>query len=144
MGIFDRNKKGEEELISEFQTKGFKCETVIGSVGRSAGNKAAATLMFGLAGFAATSGKKDQKATGYLYMKEKGLRFIPEEEKYIEIRIPWEDLIHVGSGPIRTVYIYTGDDSSIIFKFTKDVHHFCKDVISVQTNLLKDDLEGWE
>ncbi|MDI6643556.1 MAG: hypothetical protein QME14_00735 [Methanobacteriaceae archaeon] len=72
MGIFDSKEKSEEELISEFQSEGFKCETIVGSVGRSGGDKAMATLMFGLAGFAATYGKKRSKSNWLSLHERKG------------------------------------------------------------------------
>lgn len=150
MGIFGTSdeelQKEYEELSNEFFTQGFSCKATIGSSGRSGASRAGATLVFGLAGFAASSGKVEEKADGRLYMKKKGLRFIPKHQKYIEIRLPWEDIIHAGADVNENgLYIYTDNDANIIFRLNSyKKRHFVVKIVEETCILLKNDLDGWE
>ena len=131
-----------DPLTEVFRNDGFECETFVKTVGHSGGSRAAATLMFGLAGFAATSDSKN-KAKGRLYMKKRGLRFIPKYSTYIEIRIPWENIIHVGR-TTKALVVYTAGNDTIYFLMPeKHVFHAIS-IIEKKSPLIKYDLDGWE
>ena len=147
MGLLSRFEKSEEEVISSFQDKGFSCSVVVGSAGHGGADRAGATLLFGIAGLAGTSGKKDLRERGRLYMKTKGLRFIPDKEIYLESRVLWEDIIHVGidpSGVMSKLYLYTKTDGTLEFKINQQEGEIVKKIIIERSPLLKHDLEGWE
>jgi len=143
VGLFGDDKP-DEEMLSEFINDGYRCAAVIGSVGHSGGMRAASTLLFGFVGMAATMGQKEEKAPRRLFMRDKGLRFISKEDKFMEIRIPWENVVHVGSSHNGDrLYVYTDNEGSVIFsmQITKRAD-LCKKFIETQCNLIKDDLEG--
>lgn len=131
-----------------FKIEGLKCETEIKSAGYGGATRGVATLFLGFVGFAATSGEKKDKVFGQLYMKEKGLRFIPEKDKYIEIRVTWNSIIHVAVSKYSTtmdiIYLYTNNDSVLLFKFKTGMGFPVKNIIESKCKLLKNDLEGWE
>lgn len=146
MGLFGPSKTTEEKM-KDFEDNGVKCEAIIGTAGRSGAFRAGATLALGIIGFAASTGKVDKKAQGKLYKKEKGLRFIPKKDQYMEIRIPWENITHVGveEGGQLGLYIYTDNDDCVIFTLQGyEKRNFLSNIIEDKCNLLKDDLEGWE
>lgn len=132
-----------EEYMVEFRTKGIECNVIIENIGYNNGTRAVATAAFGIIGLAGTMGTKNLKKPGRLYIKEKGLRFIPRSLSALEIRIPWDNIIHAGIDYSK-IFIYTFNEDKIVFSTKSANVKILKEIIQNKSpNLLEKDMEGW-
>lgn len=133
-----------EKNMDLLRSEGITCKIVIENIGYNKSSRALATAAFGIIGLAGTMGTKKENKPGVLYVKEKGLRFIPKSLSSLEIRIPWDNIIHAGRDYSK-LFIYTSNEDKLVFSITSAKCNILIDVIEKKSpNLLKKDLEGWD
>ena len=115
---------------------------------RGGGNRAAATLLFGFIGFAATSGKTHHKQMdAYVSTHEKGIKISIRKKYGKDVKIEWDKIVDVklkGLYP-KEIKMYLINEDYVKFKFgpVNDLYPVIKENMCgiIPENAIED---GWD